>query len=105
MNDKAKKIREMFRMGYFDQEFSTDHISENNPMNNFVMLENGLIVPKDQLKDIIMSNIISLIGEEEPNGGPVEEPIDLEKEYIHDKKNNAQKEQKKDETQRSIFDY
>ncbi|MFO8052151.1 MAG: DUF6398 domain-containing protein [Thermoplasmatota archaeon] len=54
VNDKAKKIREMFRICYYDEEFSTERNSEKNPMKNFVMLNNGLIVTKDYLRDMIL---------------------------------------------------
>jgi hypothetical protein len=45
---KSKVIRDMFKMGYYDGEFSTNHMKENSPFSNFVMV-NGLIVDKRQL--------------------------------------------------------
>ena len=47
-SQKAKIIRDMFHMGYYDKEFSTAHMRENNPFSNFVMM-NGLIVDKRSL--------------------------------------------------------
>jgi hypothetical protein len=47
-SQKAKIIRDMFNMGYYDKEFSTAHMRENNPFSNFVMM-NGLIVDKRSL--------------------------------------------------------
>ena len=47
-SQKAKIIRDMFNMGYYDKEFSTAHMRENNPFSNFVM-RNGLIVDKRSL--------------------------------------------------------
>lgn len=44
-SQKAKIIREMFSLGYYDEEFSTKMISNSNPLNNYMML-NGFIVPK-----------------------------------------------------------
>jgi len=45
---KSKVIRDMFKMGYYDPEFSTNHMKENSPFSNFVMV-NGLIVDKRHL--------------------------------------------------------
>ena len=45
---KSKVIRDMFKMGYYDPEFSTNHMQENSPFSNFVMV-NGLIVDKRHL--------------------------------------------------------
>jgi len=41
---KAKKIRDMFKIRYFNEEFSTERVRNENPFNDFVMI-NGLIVP------------------------------------------------------------
>lgn len=43
-SQKAKKIRDMFKMRYFNEEFSTERVRNENPFNDFVMV-NGLIVP------------------------------------------------------------
>ncbi|MGA2956014.1 MAG: DUF6398 domain-containing protein [Thermodesulfobacteriota bacterium] len=47
-SQKAKVIRDMFKMGYYDGEFSTNHVKENSPFSNLVMI-NGLIVDKGSL--------------------------------------------------------
>ena len=47
-SQKAKMIQDMFKMGYYDKEFSTAHMRENNPFSNFAMI-NGLIVDKRSL--------------------------------------------------------
>ena len=44
ISQKAKKIRDMFKMRYFDEEFSTQRMLKENPLNEFVMID-GLIVP------------------------------------------------------------
>jgi hypothetical protein len=44
ISQKAKTIRDMFKMRYFDEEFSTEKMQNENPLNEFVMV-NGLIVP------------------------------------------------------------
>lgn len=45
---KAKLIRDLFKMGYYDQEFSTAQMKENSPFSNLVMV-NGLIVDRRSL--------------------------------------------------------
>jgi hypothetical protein len=45
---KSKIIRDLLKLGYFDNEFSTSRIKEDNPLNKMVMV-NGLIVPIDTL--------------------------------------------------------
>ena len=47
-SQKAKVIRDMFKLGYYDGEFSTAHMKNNNPFSNFVMID-GLIVDKKHL--------------------------------------------------------
>ncbi len=47
-SQKAKVIRDMLKMGYFDPEFSTAHTRKNSPFSNLVMI-NGLIVDKGSL--------------------------------------------------------
>jgi len=42
-SQKAKAIRDMFKMTYWDKEFSTTHMMESNPFSHLVMV-NGLIV-------------------------------------------------------------
>jgi hypothetical protein len=42
-SQKAKIIRDMFKMRYFDDEFSTERMQKENPLNEFVMID-GLIV-------------------------------------------------------------
>jgi hypothetical protein len=44
-SQKAKLIRDMFKMGYWDKEFSTHHMLESHPFKNLVM-ENGFIIEK-----------------------------------------------------------
>jgi len=43
VSQKAKVIRDMFNMRYWDEEFSTTYIKEQNPFSNLVMI-NGMIV-------------------------------------------------------------
>lgn len=42
-SQKAKIIRDMYRLRYWDEEFSTTHMMESNPFSNLAMV-NGLIV-------------------------------------------------------------
>jgi hypothetical protein len=50
VTQKAKVIRDMFRLNYFDPDFSTKHSRENNPLKNMVMV-NDYIVPRDFLEE------------------------------------------------------
>lgn len=47
-SQKAKLIRDMFNLGYYDEEFSTTHMRDHSPFSNLVMI-NGLIVDKRSL--------------------------------------------------------
>ena len=46
---KSKIIRDLLNLGYFDNEFSTTHIKQNNPFDKLMMV-NGLIVSKNELE-------------------------------------------------------
>ena len=43
---KSKTIRDLLKMGYFNDEFSTVNMKENNPLNDLMMVD-GLILFKD----------------------------------------------------------
>lgn len=45
---KAKVIRDLLKMEYFDDEFSTEHMKQNSPYKNLVMV-NGFIVDIESL--------------------------------------------------------
>jgi hypothetical protein len=47
---KSKTIRDLLKLNRFDNEFSTSHLMENNPFNQYVMVD-GLIVPIDSLPE------------------------------------------------------
>lgn len=59
-SQRSKQIRDMFRMTYFDPNFSIKTVEQESPFNNLAMMD-GLIVPnniqgetviqKDQLED------------------------------------------------------
>jgi tetratricopeptide (TPR) repeat protein len=62
--DKAKKIRDMFKMGYYDEEFSTEDMLRDNPYNDLAMTEDGFIVPKSMLvKEESHVSLLSLIAD------------------------------------------
>ncbi len=44
-SQKAKLIRDMFKLNYYDKYFSTQKMSNSNPFNELVMI-NNFIVPK-----------------------------------------------------------
>lgn len=54
---KSKLIRDMFKMGYFDSEFSTHENADNNPMANLVSI-NGLLIPKNMLPELLGKKLI-----------------------------------------------
>jgi len=41
-SNKSKEIRDLLKLGYWDKEFSTERMADNNPFANFVMV-NGFI--------------------------------------------------------------
>jgi hypothetical protein len=48
VSNKARQIKDMFALGYFSPEFSTQKMEQDNPFNNMVMVD-GFIVPLDTL--------------------------------------------------------
>jgi len=48
VSQKAKLIRDMFKMGHWDKEFSTTEMKESDPLSNMVMVD-GLIIHKQVL--------------------------------------------------------
>lgn len=47
---KSKTIRDLLKLDRFDNEFSTARMTENNPLNQYVVV-NGLIVSIDSLPE------------------------------------------------------
>lgn len=70
VSSKAKTIRDILKLEYYDKEFSTEKMVEDNPLNNFVMTEEGIIVPKSMLFE--EKSVLDLL----------EEQIGLDKEII-----------------------
>ena len=48
--NKAKTIKDMFDLWYYNPEFSTDHMQQNNPFNDLVMVDD-MILPIDSLPE------------------------------------------------------
>lgn len=44
VSQKAKLIRDMFKMGYYDAEFSTGHMKENNPLARLALVDGFLVI-------------------------------------------------------------
>jgi hypothetical protein len=59
VSNKAREIKDMFNMGYFNPEFSTQRTAESNPFNQMVMVD-GLIVPIDTLPDDLQQMVREL---------------------------------------------
>ncbi len=49
VSSKARTIREILKLGHFDKEFSTENMIKDNPLNDLVITEEGIIVPKSML--------------------------------------------------------
>ncbi len=56
VSSKAKVIKDMFGLRYFDPEFSTQAMAEENPFNNLVMVD-GLIVSLDSLPEELQKEV------------------------------------------------
>ena len=65
VSQKAKVIRDMFKMRYWDKEFSTTHMKESNPLSNLVEV-NGLIVDVRTLPPEILEIIRQKEGRRKP---------------------------------------
>jgi uncharacterized protein DUF6398 len=94
VTNKAKKIREMFKMNYFESEFCTKRSNEDNPLKNMVMLKSGLIVPKDVLIEIALRHAVN-----DPD------PISPPEEENHSEGEKTENERSKDKKQRSLLEY
>lgn len=44
IGQKSKKIRDMFKMNYWDKEFSTKRMFESNPFAKLIMTKEGFII-------------------------------------------------------------
>ncbi len=56
IGQKAKQIRDMFKMNYWDAEFGTKQMQQSNPLKDMVMV-NGLIVPVKALSPELQEEI------------------------------------------------
>lgn len=60
---KSKKIRDMFNMTYFDDNFATNTVNQKNPFQNLTMV-NGFIVPHDMLqKNVDLKDLESSVSQ------------------------------------------
>ena len=50
VSNKARQIKDMLKLGYYDSNFSTKKMTENNPFKDMVMV-NGLIVPLSSIPE------------------------------------------------------
>lgn len=50
VSNKARQIKDMLDLWYFNPEFSTRHMIENNPLNDMVMVD-GFIVPLSSIPE------------------------------------------------------
>jgi hypothetical protein len=67
VSNKAKEIRDMFNIGHFNPEFSTQRMAESNPINRMVMID-GFIAPISVLPE----NLQQMLREARSRGGDIE---------------------------------
>jgi hypothetical protein len=67
VSNRARQIREMFKLTMFDSEFATEHMNETNPFNDLVMVD-GLIVPLSSIPE----NLQVLVKKERAEGRDIE---------------------------------
>ena len=48
---KAKLIRDTFKLGYFDPEFSTERMLKNNPLARLTMVDGFLVIDESLFRD------------------------------------------------------
>jgi hypothetical protein len=48
---KAKLVRDLFKLGYFDSEFSTERMAKNNPLAGLTMVDGFLVIREPQFRD------------------------------------------------------
>ena len=67
VSNKARQIKDMFKMGYYNSDFSTQHMTEGNPFNDMVMV-NGFIVPLSSIPE----DLQELVKKERGEGRDIE---------------------------------
>lgn len=56
VSNKAREIKDILNLRYFDSEFSTNKMIEENPFKNLVTVD-GFIVPLDSLPPILQKRV------------------------------------------------
>ena len=67
VSNKAREIKDLFGLGYFNPEFSTQRMNESNPFNEMVKVD-GFIVPIDALPHDLQLKVRNA----RANGGDIE---------------------------------
>jgi hypothetical protein len=67
VSNKASQIKDLLKMGYYDSDFSIQHMTEGNPLNDMVMV-NGFIVPLSS----IPKELQEMVKKERAEGGDIE---------------------------------
>ncbi|MFD1037318.1 DUF6398 domain-containing protein [Virgibacillus byunsanensis] len=55
-SQKSKKIRDIFNMSYFDEDFTIESVDQRNSFNHMEMA-NGLLVPKGMVQELKTENV------------------------------------------------
>jgi len=48
---KAKLIRDLFKLGYFNPEFSTERMAKHNPLARLTMVDGFLVIGEPEFRD------------------------------------------------------
>ena len=67
VSSKAKTIKDMFKLRYYDPEFSTNKMSQSNPFNDYVMVD-GFILSLNSLPEELQK----MVKDARSTGGDIE---------------------------------
>jgi len=67
VTNKSKQIKDLLKLWHFSPEFSTQHMTDNNPFNDMVIVD-GFIVPLSELSE----DLQKLVKEERAAGRDIE---------------------------------
>ncbi|MEA3514191.1 MAG: DUF6398 domain-containing protein [Nanoarchaeota archaeon] len=58
ISNTASRMMDSLRIDYFDKRFARKEVSEEDPRNNFVMTKEGLILHKNDIKELIVNRML-----------------------------------------------
>lgn len=66
VSNKAREIKDLFKLWHFDPDFSTQRMKDNNPLDKLVMVD-GYIVPMDTIPE----DLQQMVKEARSEGGDI----------------------------------